>query len=153
MHDVALARAGQAKIYIGAAAVSDYRPAHVPAQKIKKKADTLDLALVKCPDVLAAIAVLPGGPFTVGFAAETEKLEAYALEKMEKKALDMIVANRVGTNIGFDRDDNSAIVLWPGGRREIGHTSKTELARQLVSLVAERYRAATPTPIRRPRAS
>jgi len=67
----------------------------------------------------------------------------------------MVVANLVGTNLGFDRDDNGAVVLWPGGRREIARTSKADLARQIVALLAERYRAAagTPTPIRRPRAS
>ena len=77
------ARGRVADIYIGAAAISDYRPEHGPAQKIKKQADTLALDLVKCPDVLAAVAALPERPFTVGFAAETEQLEAYALEKLQ----------------------------------------------------------------------
>jgi phosphopantothenoylcysteine decarboxylase/phosphopantothenate--cysteine ligase len=155
MQSAALGHAGDADIYIGAAAVSDYRPEQVPEQKIKKKTDTLALNLVKCPDVLATIAALPEGPFTVGFAAETEKLEAHALEKLQKKDLDMIVANLVGVNLGFDRDDNSAIVLWRGGREEIAQTSKTELARRIIALIAERYRAAagTPATIARPRAS
>jgi phosphopantothenoylcysteine decarboxylase/phosphopantothenate--cysteine ligase len=109
--------------------------------------------MVKCPDVLAAIAALPDGPFTVGFAAETEKLEAHALEKLQKKDLDMIVANQVGTHVGFDRDDNSAVLLWAGGRHEIGQTTKADLARRIVAMVAERYRAARPVPIRRPKAS
>jgi phosphopantothenoylcysteine decarboxylase/phosphopantothenate--cysteine ligase len=155
MHAATLARAADADIYIGAAAVSDYRPEQVPPNKIKKKADTLGLNMVRCPDVLAAVAALPDGPFTVGFAAETEKLEEYALEKLKKKQLDMIVANLVGSNLGFDRDDNSAIVLWPGGREEISRTSKAELARQVVDMITQRYRATgrAPTPIRRPKAS
>lgn len=155
MHAATLSRAADADIYIGAAAVSDYRPEQVPANKIKKKSDTLGLNMVKCPDVLAAVAALPDGPFTVGFAAETEKLEEYALEKLKKKQLGMIVANLVGANLGFDRDDNGAIVLWPGGREEISRTSKAELARQVVELIAQRYRATgtAPTPIRRPKAS
>jgi len=153
MHDAALARAGEADVYIGAAAVSDYRPAEVPEHKIKKRSDTLDLHLVKCPDVLATVAALPGGPFTVGFAAETEKLEAHATEKLTRKNLGMIVANLVGVNLGFDRDDNSAVILWPGGRVEIGQTTKTDLARRIIAVVGERYRAARPTPIRRPKAS
>jgi phosphopantothenoylcysteine decarboxylase/phosphopantothenate--cysteine ligase len=104
---------------------------------------------------LAAVAALPGRPFTVGFAAETEQLEANALEKLQHKKLDMLVANLVGEKLGFDRDDNSAVVLWPGGRRELALASKVELARQIVALIGERLRAATsaPTPIRRPRAS
>ena len=88
-----------------------------------------------------------GPAFTVGFAAETEKLEAHALEKLQRKQLDLIVANLVGTNLGFDRDDNSAVLLWPGGgRHEITQTSKCDLARQIVALIAERYRARSPTP-------
>ena len=155
MHEAALARAGQADIYIGAAAISDYRPDQVPEQKIKKKSDTLALNLVKCPDVLAAVATLPGGPFTVGFAAETEKLEPHALAKLRDKHLDMIVANLVGADLGFDRDDNSALVFWDGGRQELSRTTKTELAQRIVALIAERYRASArpATPIRRPKAS
>ncbi len=155
MHEATLARAADAHIYIGAAAVSDYRPDQVQEQKIKKKSDTMALNLVKCPDVLAAVAALPDGPFTVGFAAETERLEIHALDKLQKKDLDMIVANLVGTNLGFDREDNSAVVLWRGGREEIAQTSKAELARRIVALLAERYRAVAgvPTPIRRPRTS
>jgi phosphopantothenoylcysteine decarboxylase/phosphopantothenate--cysteine ligase len=155
MQEATLARAAQADIYIGAAAISDYRPDPVPQQKIKKKADTLALSMVKCPDVLAAVAALPDGPFTVGFAAETENLEAHALAKLRDKKLDMVVANQVGTDLGFDRDENSAVVLWTGGRQELPRAAKAELARALVALVADRYRAVrrAPTPLRRPRAS
>lgn len=155
MCEATLARAAQADIYIGAAAISDYRPEYVPDQKIKKKSDKLALNLVKCPDVLAAVAALADGPFTVGFAAETEKLEEHALAKLTGKRLDMIVANLVGVDLGFDRDDNSALVLWEGGRQELSRTSKAELARHILCLVAERYRAAAQpaAPIRQPRAS
>jgi phosphopantothenoylcysteine decarboxylase/phosphopantothenate--cysteine ligase len=153
--DATLARAPAADIYVGAAAISDYRPDPVPGHKIKKKTDTLNLNLVKCPDLLAAVAALRDGPFTVGFAAETEKLEAYALGKLRDKNLDMIVANLVGTDLGFDQDDNSALVLWSGGRQELARASKATLARQIVGLIAERYRqaAGAPTPLRRPQAS
>jgi phosphopantothenoylcysteine decarboxylase / phosphopantothenate---cysteine ligase len=151
MHEAVLARAAATDIYIGAAAVSDYRPEQVPEHKIKKRSDTLALHLVRCADVLASVAALPEGPFTVGFAAETENLETYALEKLQKKRLDMIVANLVGTDLGFDRDDNSAIVFWPGGREEIARTTKCDLARHVVALVAARYRAAgnPPMPLQR----
>lgn len=154
MHAAAMERAIAADIYIGAAAVSDYRPDKVPEQKIKKHSETLQLNLIRCPDVLADVAALPDGPFTVGFAAETEKLETYALEKLQKKQLDMIVANLVGADLGFDRDDNGAVVLWAGGREEIARTSKSDLARHVVELIAARYRAAerSPTPLHRARA-
>ncbi len=77
---------------------------------------------MKCADVLATVAALSRNrPFTVGFAAETENLEAFAQEKLQKKNLDMIVGNLVGANLGFDRDDNSVVVLWPvvAGRKFI----------------------------------
>lgn len=155
MHEATLARAAEVDIYIGAAAISDYRPECAPEHKIKKRSDSLDLHLIKCVDVLAAVSALPQGrPFTVGFAAETEKLEAYALEKLQRKQLDLIVANLVGVNLGFDRDENSAVLLWPdGGRHEITQTSKCDLARQIVAFIAERWRARSPTLIRRSRAS
>ncbi|CAG0943781.1 phosphopantothenoylcysteine decarboxylase / phosphopantothenate---cysteine ligase [Gammaproteobacteria bacterium] len=156
MHEATLSRAAQVDIYIGAAAVSDYRPAQSAAQKIKKKTETLDLHMVKCADVLAAVAALAQDrPFTVGFAAETEKLEEHALDKLRRKGLDMIVANLVGSQLGFDRDDNSAVLLWPGGREEIAQTSKAELARRIIASIAQRLPGAAGgvTPIRRPRLS
>lgn len=155
MHEATLARAPAADIYVGAAAISDYRPAVVEKQKIKKTADTLRLDLVQSSDVLAEVAALKGGPFTVGFAAETQRLEEYARGKLKNKALDMIVGNLVGNSLCFDRDDNSVLVIWPGGSEEIGRMAKTELARKLIALIAKRYRQVTnaPTPIRRPAAS
>jgi len=155
MHDAALSKVSDADIYIGAAAISDYRPATIAKQKIKKKSDTLHLDLVKSRDLLAEIAKLSPGPFTVGFAAETERLEEYARGKLTDKNLDMIVANLVCNNLCFDQDDNSVLVLWPDGRQEIARMPKIKLARRLVALIANRYRIATnaPTPIRQPVAS
>ena len=87
------------------------------------------------------MAALDDAPFTVGFAAETNNVREYALQKLENKKLDMIVANRVGRDCGFDYDDNAADVLWPGGERSFGKMAKTELAREIMDLVAERYEA------------
>jgi phosphopantothenoylcysteine decarboxylase/phosphopantothenate--cysteine ligase len=130
-----------ADIFIASAAVSDYRACEVACEKIKKTSDTLSLALTRTDDVLATVAQLEQRPFLVGFAAETEHMEKYALGKMERKKLDMIAANQVGDRLGFDSDDNALTVYWPGGRRQLGRMSKTELAQQLVLLIAERYRA------------
>ena len=155
MHGATLSRASDADIYIGAAAISDYRPIVVQKQKIKKHKDTLRLDMVKSEDVLAEVAALRPGPFTVGFAAETERLEEYAHGKMENKKLNMIIGNLVCDDLCFDRDDNSVLVLWPGGSEEIARMPKTEVAQRLISLIAKRYREATnaPTPIRRPAVS
>ncbi len=142
MVDATLAVIGDADIYIGAAAISDYRPEHPAPQKIKKHADTFELKMVKSPDLLATVAALANPPFTVGFAAETEKLEEHALQKLERKKIGMIIANLVGAKLCFDADDNECVVLWPGGRQPFPKLSKAELARQLVDTIASRYRAA-----------
>ena len=141
MSGAALDCVGDVDIYIGAAAISDYRPEAAP-QKIKKRSDRLLLEMSKSQDLLATIAALPKPPFTVGFAAETERLEEYARQKLERKHLDMIVANLVGARLGFDEDDNSAMVLWRDGVEELSRMSKLELARQIICIVAARYRAA-----------
>ncbi|UCG73994.1 MAG: bifunctional phosphopantothenoylcysteine decarboxylase/phosphopantothenate--cysteine ligase CoaBC [Chromatiales bacterium] len=155
MREVTLKRAPQADIYIGAAAISDYRPEQVAKHKIKKHSETLSLDMIKSPDVLAEVAALPARPFTVGFAAETQKLEEHARAKLQGKALDMIVGNLVGEKIGFDCDQNSALVLWADGKQSLPEMSKADLARRLVALIASHYLAVTkaPTPLRQPSAS
>jgi phosphopantothenoylcysteine decarboxylase/phosphopantothenate--cysteine ligase len=120
MHEATHEHIGLADIFIGAAAVSDYRAADAASQKIKKTKDTMTIELVRSPDILASVAALDDAPFTVGFAAETNNVREYALQKLENKKLDMIVANRVGRDCGFDYDDNAADVLWPGGERSFG---------------------------------
>lgn len=154
MRDATLSRCGDSHIYIGAAAIADYRPAEIAAHKIKKRRDTMELDMVRAPDVLREVAALADGPFTVGFAAETRDLEAHAREKLDGKRLDMIVANLVGENLGFDSDDNSALVIWPDGQAALPDMPKIRLAAALVELIAERYREteAAPTPLRQPSA-
>ncbi|HET7922714.1 MAG TPA: bifunctional phosphopantothenoylcysteine decarboxylase/phosphopantothenate--cysteine ligase CoaBC [Gammaproteobacteria bacterium] len=128
-----------AEIFIAAAAVADYAPGEVAAQKIKKRDDTLQLTLHRTPDILAQVAVLEPRPFLVGFAAETEHLERHARAKLEKKRLDLIAANTVGATRGFDRDDNALSVYWKEGAVELGNASKLDLARRLVTLIAAHY--------------
>jgi phosphopantothenoylcysteine decarboxylase/phosphopantothenate--cysteine ligase len=126
-------------IFIAAAAVSDYRPADLAQQKIKKSEETMRLDLVRSEDILASVSGLAEPPFTVGFAAETENLREYALGKLENKKLDMIVANRVGDDCGFDCDDNAVEVYWRDGEKSFPKAAKTDLAQQIVQLTAERY--------------
>jgi phosphopantothenoylcysteine decarboxylase/phosphopantothenate--cysteine ligase len=134
-----------ADVFIACAAVADYRPQSASAQKIKRSAAEMDLALVRSPDTLASVAALAKAPFTVGFAAETNDVAAHAREKLEKKRIDMIAANRVGPDCGFDRETNALTVYWPGGgEAALGDGSKPMLARRLVELIAERYRVARP---------
>ena len=94
---------------------------------------------------LAEVAARAHPPFTVGFAAETEKLEKHARDKLERKSLDMIAANPVGApGVGFGGDVNRLRVFWRHGERDLGEASKSELAERLVALVAERFREKHP---------
>ena len=100
-------------------------------------------ALVRSPDTLASVAALPRPPFTVGFAAETHDVAAHARDKLERKRIDMIAANQVGPDCGFDRETNALTVyLAGGGELALGEGGKGQLARRLVDVIAERYRAA-----------
>ena len=132
-----------ADVYIGAAAIADFTPRQVASGKIKKQAgmDTLTLELVRTPDILAEVAVHPQRPrLVVGFAAETDHVEQYARGKLEKKKLDLIAANRVGVaGSGFEADDNALVVYGRDGyERALGPAAKTQLADELLDLIAER---------------
>jgi phosphopantothenoylcysteine decarboxylase/phosphopantothenate--cysteine ligase len=143
MHAAVLAAAAQADIYIGAAAVGDYRPQEVSAHKLKKHDGTaLTLQLDENPDILASLSGQAKHPFLVGFAAETQEVANYAQGKLQRKGLDMIAANQVGEGLGFEAADNALSVYWADGAVELPRAAKPELARQLIAHVAARYRAA-----------
>ena len=143
MHEAVMARAAESDLFIACAAVADYRVERSEDQKIKKSDAAMTLALVPNPDILAAVSALETRPFCVGFAAETQDLEKYALDKLERKNLDMIAANPVGGNgSGFETDTNQLEVFWRGGHHAIGRAAKHEVAKQLIDLVAERYTGA-----------
>lgn len=129
-------------VFVAAAAVADYKPAEFSAHKIKKSGNGRTLELVQTPDILAGIAARAKRPFLVGFAAETDNVLGYAREKLERKRLDLIAANRVGApGSGFEAAENELTLLWPGGgERALGHGSKRELAVALVAEIAARLR-------------
>lgn len=134
------ARVDAADIFIASAAVADYRPAAVADAKIKKQAAALSLELERTEDILQSVAARAKPPFTVGFAAETDDLAAYAEDKRRRKRLNMIAANWVGRGeTGFDSDDNALEVFWEGGRQSLARASKTRLAEQLLELIGEHY--------------
>lgn len=128
------------QIFISCAAVADYRPATRKEEKIKKLHTDLSLSLVRNPDIVLEITRLKNRPFVVGFAAETKRLEEYALQKLQHKRLDMIAGNDVSdSRLGFDSEENALEVYWTGGRRSFPRDKKSKIARQLTSLIAERY--------------
>ena len=141
MYDAVHEHVRGADVFIGCAAVSDYRPESPSAQKIKRKAESMSLALVRSPDTLASVAALPDGPFTVGFAAETQDVVHHAREKLTNKGVDMMAANLVGPDCGFDKETNALTVLWEGGEMQLEHAPKAVIAQRLIALIAERYHA------------
>jgi len=123
MHAAAQRLAPESDLFIGCAAVADYRAETAAEHKIKKVEgeDALTLRLVKNPDIIAAVAALPEAsrPLVVGFAAETRDVERYARDKLARKGLDMVVANDVSCEgLGFGADDNAAVLLWRAGPRQ-----------------------------------
>ena len=143
MHEAVMSRVDECDLFIGCAAVADYRPAQVAEQKIKKTGDNdqMQLTLVKNPDIIADVGTLSDKPFTVGFAAETVDVEQYALDKLRRKRLDMIAANDVSrAGQGFNADDNALTVFWQGGQAALPLADKLTLARHLVALIARHYR-------------
>jgi len=141
MHQAVNAHLSECDIFISAAAVADYRPGLRAVSKIKKQDSTLNLSLVKTPDILASIGDLKNPPFTVGFAAETGQVLDYARDKLQRKNLDMIVANQVGDTMGFDSEDNTVDILWADGHIHLPLDSKKTLASKLISIIAERFNA------------
>ena len=136
-----------ANIFIAAAAVSDYRPAHPSPTKLKKKDQTMALDLIQNPDILTGVAALSPAPFVVGFAAETEDLERYAREKLEAKKLNLIAANLVGADdTGFGADANRLLLIDRASTTELPTASKPQLARALIHEVALRMRPVAPAP-------
>ncbi|MFC0308876.1 bifunctional phosphopantothenoylcysteine decarboxylase/phosphopantothenate--cysteine ligase CoaBC [Gallibacterium trehalosifermentans] len=129
------------QIFIGCAAVADYRVADIAPQKIKKSGDEITLKLVKNPDIIADVGHLTAQrPFTVGFAAETQDVENYAKDKLVRKRLDLICANDVSiAGQGFSSDHNALQLFWADGNVSLPLTDKQHLAEQLVNLIINLY--------------
>jgi phosphopantothenoylcysteine decarboxylase/phosphopantothenate--cysteine ligase len=135
----ALDAADGAQIFVGTAAVADYRPKAAAKEKIKKKDASVSIDLERTTDIIGSVRDKHPQMFVVGFAAETEKLAEHAQEKLKKKKLDLVAANWVGNGRAFDRDDNALHLYWHGGEKELPQKSKADLAREVAALIAERY--------------
>jgi phosphopantothenoylcysteine decarboxylase/phosphopantothenate--cysteine ligase len=129
----------QCDIFIGCAAVADFKPATVAENKMKKNAsDTMSLALIKNPDIIATVANLTTKPFTVGFAAETQNVVEYAKHKLANKNLDLIAANDVSIgDIGFNSNENALTLISSNKQLSLSKNSKSKLARQLIEHIAQ----------------
>lgn len=138
MCEQCLLNSAEADIFIGAAAVADYRVENVAEKKIKKKAsEFLQLSFVKNPDIIAEVAAQDNRPFVVGFAAETNDVVSYARKKMLSKKLDMIIANDVSdAAIGFNSDNNAVTILCGDSEDYLSVQNKMSLAREIISKIA-----------------
>jgi phosphopantothenoylcysteine decarboxylase/phosphopantothenate--cysteine ligase len=143
MHDAVLAKLPVARVVIKAAAVADYRPRHAADRKLKKGQAVPEVVLEPTPDILTEVGRRKGSRILVGFAAETEELEANARAKLERKNLDLMVANDVGQpGAGFDVDTNVVKILDPaGGVEELPMLPKREVANRILDRVAALLRA------------
>lgn len=139
MHAAVMTDIDNQDIFIGVAAVADYRPLNQADQKIKKNDDEMTITMVKNPDILADVAARKNKPFCVGFAAETDNITDYARGKLEKKNLDLIAANHVGgTETGFGTPDNAITLISKDDTLDLPRASKYALARSLIAEIAKR---------------
>ncbi len=144
MHETVFQYIADIDVFIATAAVADYRPIKIIPRKIKKSSDKMTLELVKNPDILADVGALEDKPLMIGFAAETHDIKKYALDKLYRKNLDMIVANEVGEKKGFEVDHNELHLFWrsfthnteeaqKNSYKKLAYASKVQLARQLMN--------------------
>jgi phosphopantothenoylcysteine decarboxylase/phosphopantothenate--cysteine ligase len=159
MYAAVMAHIQTCDIFIGVAAVADFKPDLVAAQKIKKSGTgaaqttslktplTMTLTLTENPDIISAVAHLPNPPFTVGFAAETENLLEYAKHKLLKKRLQMIVANNVAdTSIGFNSDNNATTLISQRETITLPVASKRQVAVRIIESIKQHMDAMAPAP-------
>jgi phosphopantothenoylcysteine decarboxylase/phosphopantothenate--cysteine ligase len=145
MHTAVSRHIGRMDVAVFAAAVADYTPANVAEQKLKKTGESLTLELVRTPDILGGVRANGFAGTLVGFAAETENLEANAREKLAKKGCDLVIANDVSQpGIGFDSDRNEVLMVYPDRTEALPADEKEHLAIHLVeailALAADRTR-------------
>ncbi|HAO24253.1 MULTISPECIES: bifunctional phosphopantothenoylcysteine decarboxylase/phosphopantothenate--cysteine ligase CoaBC [unclassified Methylophaga] len=143
MYDAVMQYLTQTIIFIGCAAVADYRPAHQAQAKLKKSTNNdLTLQLQLNPDIINTVANSDNRPeLVVGFAAETDDLQQYAQQKLQQKRLDLIAANRVGDRLAFGQENNALEIFWEGGHKSLTEAPKLEIARELIKVITERYHA------------
>ena len=141
MEKAVMAQITRQNIFIGSAAVADYRAVEIAAEKIKKQGDEITLKMIKNPDIVAGVgAMREQRPYVVGFAAETRNVEEYAQQKRVRKNLDLICANDVSkSGQGFNSDTNALHLFWQEGEKVLPLADKTLLGQQLLDEIVSRY--------------
>ncbi len=141
MQSAVMSDVAQQQIFIGTAAVADYRAEEIASEKIKKQGDEITLKMVKNPDIVAGVATkTEGRPYVVGFAAETQNVEEYAQQKRLRKNLDLICANDVSkAGQGFNSDTNALHLFWQNGDKALPLSDKSLLGQTLLNEIISRY--------------
>lgn len=139
MLDATLAHAPGCDLLVAAAAVADYRPVERAEQKIKRRSEQMTLELTRNPDIVATLAAHSERPrYVLGFAAETQAVEAHARLKLDSKNLDAVAANEVGAELAFDCEDNELLLIEREGTTRLPRAPKSVLAEQLIAWLAQR---------------
>ena len=146
MYEAVIQQLDAVDIFIGTAAVADYRPRDVATDKVKKDSEAMTIELERTADILSSVKQQKPAAFCVGFAAETQDLEHYARGKLDNKGIEMVAANWVGhaaenTQGAFDSDVNALKVFTRDGEIELPVTTKSRLARELINLIVPQYEA------------
>jgi len=140
MHQAVMQSIDSQDIFIGVAAVADYKPVSSADSKIKKKNNEMTIEMVKTKDILSDVANLKKAPFCVGFAAETDNVVDYARDKLKKKKLQLIAANQVGGDQGgFKTKDNAITLISADSVTELPLQSKHALARSLIKEISQHF--------------
>lgn len=141
MEQTVMAHIHQQHIFIGCAAVADYRVTNIASEKIKKQSDEMMIKMVKNPDIITSVASMSSHrPYVVGFAAETRNVEEYAQQKRRQKNLDLICANDVSQHgQGFNSDNNALHLFWQQGDKRLPLCDKTSLSQALLDEIISLY--------------
>ena len=139
MYEAVMKNIGDANVFVGVAAVADYRPKEKADEKIKKDSDNFTLELIKTADIISAVARLESRPFVVGFAAETNSIVDHGKEKLKKKNLDLLFANNATDT--FNSDSISVTAISSGNEFEIASANKNVVAREMLKLIAEQVKS------------
>ena len=140
MYEAVMAEIKNCDLFFAVAAVSDYYPEVIAEQKIHKEEEAMQLLLVRTPDIVKSVGELKDRPFIVGFAAETEAVIENARAKRERKKMDMIVANHISEGVGMGSDENEVTVILEKGEIIFKRQAKHQLARQLITVIAEEFK-------------
>lgn len=140
MYDAIMRKIHEYDIFLAVAAVGDYHCREIAVEKIHKSDKTFLLQLEPNPDIVATVGKLSKRPFIVGFAAETENLAQQAKAKLERKKMDMIVANVVGPGKGMGNDENEVLVITKEKSLHLPLKPKPKLARDLIAIIADEFK-------------